>query len=63
MKYQAGDLLRYESNITVTKRMMYCVVLKAEKDSGTVFWLHGSDKQFQQVVYWKSYYGIFERLS
>ena len=63
MKYQAGDLLRYESNVTVTKRMMYCVVLKAEKDSGTVFWLHGSDKQFQQTVAWKSYYGTFERMS
>lgn len=63
MNIQVGDMLRYESNITVTKKMMYCVVLKAEKDSGTVFWLHGSDKQFRQVVYWKSYYGIFERLS
>jgi len=61
MNIRTGDLLQYKTSIS--KRMMYCIVLEAEKDSGTVLWLHGSDKQFEQVVYWKSHYGTFERLS
>lgn len=62
MKFQVGDMLRYSTS-GVSKRVMHCVVLEAGKDSGIVFWLHGSDKQFQQTVNWKSYYGIFERVS
>ena len=63
MKYKVGDLLRYKTDSTISKKVMYCVVLEAGIDSGVVFWLHGSDKQFQQTVAWKSYYGTYERAS
>lgn len=67
MNFQVGDMLRFESNriLTTVKRIMYCIVLEARKDSGIVFWFHGTDKgkQFQQTVDWNSHYGTFERLS
>lgn len=61
MNFQVGDMLRYITS--VSKRIMYCLVLETGKDSGIVLWLYGADKQFQQTVDWKSYYGTFERVS
>ena len=63
MKYQVGDLLRYKTHASISKRIMYCIVLEARKDKGIVFWIDGIERNFQQTVEWKSYYGTFERAS
>lgn len=61
MKYQVGDLLRFNR---YGKSPFYCVVLESNYDEGVVWWfISGNVGQYKQKVDWLSIYGEFERLA